>query len=193
MEKINRSIINRSTLMKMHALLAAFILPVAIMFVVTGALYTWGIKGGYETTTYEIQLEKPIQGELTELLALAKDELNKQNIAPPSGQASIKKMGSSLLLEWTGSKIDVVVEPTFQPLVATLEIKNTSWHRQFVQLHKAKGGTPFKVYAAAFAIALLLLLVSGFIMAWLTPKLRKLTIASAILGVVLFIAMVITS
>ena len=38
-------ILNRSALMKAHALLAAFILPVAIMFFVTGALYTWGKKG----------------------------------------------------------------------------------------------------------------------------------------------------
>ncbi len=179
--------------MKMHALLAAFILPVAIMFFVTGALYTWGVKGGYDTTTHELHLKKPIQGELTELVVLAKNELKRQNVEPPSGQAKIKKIGSSYKLEWTGSNIDVVVEPTLQPLIAKLQIKNTSWHRQFVQLHKAKGGTPFKVYAAAFAAALLLLLVSGFIMAWQMPKLRKLTIVSASLGMALFAVMVISS
>ena len=67
MEKINRSL-----LIKIHALLAAFILPVAIMFFVTGALYTWDIKGGYETATQELHLKKPIQGELAELMVLAK-------------------------------------------------------------------------------------------------------------------------
>lgn len=186
-------ILNRSTLMQAHALLAAFILPVAIMFFVTGALYTWGIKGDYETTTHEITLQKPLQGELTELIELAKKELKKQNLATPSGKAKLKKMGSSFKLEWTGSKIDIVIEPTSQPLMATLEIKNTSLHRQFVQLHKAKGGFPFKVYAAAFATALLLLLVSGFIMAWQMPKLRKLTITSALMGIALFVVMVVSS
>jgi hypothetical protein len=77
-----------------------------------------------------------------------------------------QRIGSSFKLEWTGSNIDVVVEPTLQPLIAKLQIKNTSWHRQFVQLHKAKGGALFKVYATAFATALLLLLISGFTMAW---------------------------
>jgi hypothetical protein len=43
--------------------------------------------------------------------------------------------------------MDVIIEPTSQPLIAKLKVKNTSWHRQFVQLHKAKGGIPFKVYA----------------------------------------------
>jgi hypothetical protein len=82
-------ILNRSALMKAHALLAAFILPVAIMFFVTGALYTWGIKGDYNTTAYELDLKKPIQGDLAELVALATKELKKQNIEPPSGQAKI--------------------------------------------------------------------------------------------------------
>lgn len=185
--------INRSTLMKMHALLAAFILPVAIMFFVTGALYTWGIKGGYDTTTHELRLKVPIQGELTELVSLATNELKKQNIEPPSGQAKIKRIGSSFKLEWTGSNMDIILEPTRQPLIAKLQIKNTSWHRQFVQLHKAKGGEPFKVYAVIFATALLLLLISGFIMAWQLPKLRKLTLISTSLGIVVFFAMVVSS
>jgi hypothetical protein len=186
-------IFNRSTLMKAHALLAAFILPVAIMFFVTGALYTWGIKGNYVTNAHEIHLVNPIQDELSELVALAKKELQRQGLETPTGQAKIKRMGSSFRLEWTGSNMDIIIEPTSEPLIAKLEIKNTSLHRQFVQLHKAKGGEPFKVYAAAFAIALLLLLVSGFIMAWQTPKLRKLTLASAVLGVAMFVAMVVAS
>jgi hypothetical protein len=78
-----------------------------------------------------------------ELVALATKELKKQNVEPPSGQAKIKRIGSSFKLEWTGSNIDIVVEPTLQPLIAKLQIKNTSWHRQFVQLHKAKGGALF--------------------------------------------------
>ena len=182
--------LNRSTLMKAHALLAAFILPVAIMFFVTGALYTWGIKGDYDTTIQEVQLTKPIQAELSELVAIAKNELKKQNIATPSGQAKIKKIGPSFKLEWTGSNMDIILEPTSNPVIAKLQIKNTSWHRQFVQLHKAKGGTPFKVYAAVLSIALLLILVTGFIMAWQMPKLRKLTIISTSLGIAVFIAMV---
>jgi hypothetical protein len=186
-------ILNRSTLMKVHAILAAFILPAAIMFFVTGDLYTWGIKGNYDTSTHELHLKKPIQGELDELIALAKKELQKKDLEEPSGHAKIKRIGASFRLEWTGSNMDIIIEPTSQPLIAKLEIKNTGWHRQFVQLHKAKGGTPFKVYAAAFATALLLLLISGFIMAWQMPKLRKLTLVSVSLGIAVFIVMVVSS
>jgi len=84
--------------MKAHALLAAFILPVAIMFSVTGALYTWGIKGEYEATTYELHLKKPIQNDIVSLTEIVKNELKRQNIEAPSGQATIKTIGSSFRL-----------------------------------------------------------------------------------------------
>lgn len=186
-------ILNRPRLMKVHTILAAFILPVAIMFFVTGAFYTWGIKGGYETAVYNLDLEKPIDGEVSVLVALVKETLKQQNIATPSGDAKVKRIGHSFMLEWTGSKKDIVLEPTKNPLIAKLTIKKTSWYRQFVQLHKAKGGTPFKVYAAIFATILLLLLMTGFMMAWQTPKSRKLTLLSASLGLAVFFAMVIFS
>ncbi|MCF6289208.1 MAG: PepSY domain-containing protein [Proteobacteria bacterium] len=185
--------INRVTLMKVHALLAAFILPAAILFLLTGALYTWGIKGNYAVVVHELHLNQPMQDDLVELVTLAKTELIKQDKNPPSGQAKIKRIGSSFKLEWTGANMDIILEPTSQPLIAKLEIKQTSWHRQFVQLHKAKGGTPFKVYAAVFATILMLLLVTGFIMAWQMPKLRKLTLASTLLGIAAFIVVVIYS
>ncbi len=186
-------IFDRPTLMKVHVILAAFILRVAIMFFVTGALYTWGIKGDYDTTTHEINLNVPIQAELSQLIAIATEELKKHNTDTPTGKAKIKTIGEAFKLEWTGSKLDVVLEPTSKPLIATMQIKKTSWHRQFVQLHKAKGGDPFKVYAVVLATALLLLLISGFTMAWQTPKLRTLTLVSTLFGIVAFVAIVASS
>ncbi len=186
-------ILNRSVLMKAHGALAAFILPVAIMFFVTGAFYTWGIKGSYETTVHELKLKKHIQEDVSILTTLVTKELKKKNIDIPSGQAKIKRIGNAFMLEWTGSNRDVILEPTANPLIAKLKIKDTSWYRQFVQLHKAKGGVLFKVYAAVLASALLLILITGFIMAWKTPKLRKLTLFSASLGVVAFFGLIVSS
>lgn len=187
------SMLKRPFLMKVHTIIAAFILPAAIMFFVTGALYTWEIKGSYSTSTYEIALQKPIEKELAELVTLATNELKKRDLALPSGHAKIKTIGNAFKLEWTGSNRDIALETTHQPFIAQLKIKDTSWYRQFVQLHKAKGGTAFKVYAAAFSIALLLLLITGFIMAWQTPKLRNLTLISTLSGIVLFLLMMLSS
>ncbi|TXL19714.1 hypothetical protein BMR06_08755, partial [Methylococcaceae bacterium HT5] len=99
-------------------------------------------------------------------------ELELRDIEIPSGMAKIKKAGNSFYFEWTGASLDVRLEPTRNPFVAKLKIKKTGWHRLFVQLHKAKGGKAFKVYAAILATCLVVLFITGFIMAWQLKKLK---------------------
>lgn len=178
---------NRMKLMKFHALLAAFILPVATMFMVTGALYTLGFKGSYTNDVYEIQLNKPIQSDFGELTRLVKSELENLATNYPEGEPKLKVYGTHFLLEWTGSSKDVVLEPTDNELIAKLTIKNTSWYRNLVQLHKAKAGIAFKFYAVIFAVSIISLLVSGFIMAWQTPKLKRVTLISSLVGLCSFV------
>jgi len=184
---------NRLQLMKIHALLAAFILPVAVMFAITGALYTWGIKGNYSNDVYKIDLTEPLSDDITILTKLAESELKTLDMTAPEGKPKLKTFGSHHRLEWTGSSKDLLLEPADNELSAKLTIKHTSWYRNLVQLHKAKGGTAFKVYAVIFAIALGMLLLSGFIMAWQTPKLKSATIASTLIGFVTFAAFILIS
>jgi len=174
-------------LMKIHAMLATFIFPVAIMFMVTGALYTWGVKGSYTNDVYEIPLSKPVQSNVGELTRLARLELEKLSTNYPEGQPMLKVYGSHFLLEWTGSSKDVILEPTDNELIAKLTVKHASWYRNLVQLHKAKGGTAFKVYAVMFAVSIGALLVSGFIMAWQIPKLKRMTLITSLFGLCSFI------
>jgi len=184
---------NRAVLMKIHMLVAAFMLPVAIMYPLTGALYTWGVKGSYETTQYPIKLEQPLSKNKEVMVELVTRELTQREIALPSGKAKIKAIGNSFQLEWTGSNRDVILGPGSDQLIAKLNVKETTLYRRIVQLHKAKGGIGFKVYAAAFATALLTLLITGFIMALQMPKFRMPVLLSMSTGIVMFIAMVMSS
>ena len=181
---------NRLVLMKTHALLAAFIFPVATMFALTGSFYTWGLKGSYTNNLFEIALNKPLIADAAALTKLASSELKNLDITAPEGKPKLKKYGSHYLLEWTGSSKDLILEPTENVFVAKLTIKNTSWYRKLVQLHKAKGGGLFKIYAVIFAVALGLLLFSGLIMAWQMPKLRTATVVSFLIGFFSFIAFI---
>ncbi len=180
---------NRALLVKSHMALAAFILPVAMMFFITGALYTWGIKGSYDTENYQLQLKQPMHSNKAWLKGLAEQELSNRNLAIPSGTAKIKRAGNSFYFEWTGAKLDIRLEPTRNLFVARLKIKKTDWHRLLVQLHKAKAGKAFKIYAAFLAVGLIVLFVTGFIMAWKISKYRRLLLSSTGLGVLLFIIM----
>jgi hypothetical protein len=174
-------------------LLAAFVLPVAIMFLVTGGLYTWGQKGSYVSETVELPLAEPLAANDTVLTDLVMQALNERGLDAPSGGAKVKKAGTSFLFEWTGADLDVVLEPTSDPLVAKLKIKDTTWYRHLVQLHKAKGGTLFKYLAAFFAISLLLILMSGALMAMQLPKYRGQALFAMAGGFVVFIAAILLS
>lgn len=183
----------RIALTKIHMILAAFMFPVALMFLVTGGLYTWGISGSYDSADHAVPLQGPLAKDEAALTRLVRAELAKRNIDDPTGKPRVRSIAEGFQLEWTGSKHDVVLEPTADPLVAKLTIKETTWYRNLVQLHKAKGGVVFKVYAAALAVALFLLLATGFLVAWSVPRFRRLTSISAAAGVVTFIAAVAVS
>ncbi len=183
----------RATITNIHLLLAAFMFPVALMFLITGGLYTWGFKGSYVSESHEVALNEPLTADLARLRDMAVTELQQRNVALPSGEAKIKKGGTSFKLEWTGSVRDVELEPTDAPLLAKLTVKETTWYRNLVQLHKAKGGQLFKVYAAALAISLFLILGSGFLLAWQVPKLKRTALMCAAAGLIVFGAAVIGS
>lgn len=168
----------RPRLIALHLGLAAFMLPAALMFLITGGLYTWGIKGGYSDSVHQLALTQPLSADLGALQALARTELAARDLAPPSGTASLKRNGGHFHLEWTGADLDLQLAPTADPRVAELRLRDTSAYRHLVQLHKAKGGTAFKVYAAAFAVSLLLLLLSGLTLAWQLPRYRRLTLGA---------------
>ncbi len=182
--------LNRVFLVKLHMVLAAFILPVALMFFITGALYTWGVKGNYDTEVHKLQLKQPMQSNKAWLTDIVVHELAQRDAEIPSGAAKIKKAGNSFYFEWTGAKLDIRLEPTGNPFVAKLKIKKTRWHRLFVQLHKAKAGMAFKVYAAVLAVGLVVLFLTGLIMAWQMKKYRPLLLSSLGAGIILFIVMV---
>lgn len=170
-----------------HVVLAGFFLPAAVMFSITGGLYTFSITGKYNTSAQPVSLvftEEPTVSEAQE--ASKSYLLSSGKSSMPTGKASIKKMGTSWSFEWTGADYDFILEPTEEAGVYKASIKDTTWHRYFVQLHKAKGGFPFKVLAGGLAVAFLLMFVSGVALAATLPRMRKPLYMSVALGFIAF-------
>lgn len=178
----------RTRLVTLHLLLATLLLPAALLFPITGALYTWGVKGQQHATVHELTLAGPMTADLDAQVAFVQTELQRLGVGMPTGTPSLKKQGEKMLLDWTGSQVDVQLESTPDIAAAKLTLKEASAYRRFVQLHKAKGGVIFKTYATVFAFSLLLLLITGFWMAWQMPKFRTLATVSSGVGAVLFAA-----
>jgi len=174
-------------------LLSTFMFPAVLMFLVTGGLYTWSIKGSYQSESLLIELAVPLQEDSQMLNSLVREELDQRDISYPSGQGEIKQGGLSYKYEWTGSRRDVLLEPTDDPLVAKLTVKEASWYRNLVQLHKAKGGDLFRGYAALLAVALFVILLSGFLVVWQIPKYRRQALMATLAGLLVFLLVVILS
>lgn len=184
---------NRSFLVHVHLIFAALLLPFIMMFAITGALYTWGIKGSVETNHYDIVLLQPLKYEAEYLHQWLEDVLEIKGINRPSGQGKMKGDAEQYSYEWTGSARDASVAPGNDPLVAHLTIEESSYYHYLVQLHKGKGGVIFKIYAAILAIGLVFLAITGVVMALKMPKFRTLTQRYLITGSFMFILAVLLS
>lgn len=178
----------QKTLLSVHLWLAAFLLPIAVMFAATGVLYTVSIKGNYVETSRPVELAQPLSAELSALTGIAERALDEAGVEHPSGAASIKKAGTSFELEWSGASRDVLLKPTDNPLQATLVIKETTPWRHLVQLHKAKGSEIAKGISVLWGVGLVVILLSGLLMAWKVPAYRRTAITAGGLGVATFVA-----
>ncbi|MBX3021349.1 MAG: hypothetical protein KF799_06685 [Bdellovibrionales bacterium] len=175
------------TLTFFHVVFAGFFLPAAVVFSITGGLYTWGVKGSYESKSISKTLELPADPGLDQLTTLARSLINEDfQQQVPSGSAGLRKVGTSWAFDWSGSRADFSLEPTKEAGVYKASYKQTDPHRFFVQLHKAKGGWPFKVLAAGLALGFLILFATGVALAFINPRLTRVMVYSLAFGVAIF-------
>lgn len=159
-----------------------------MLFAITGGLYTFKVGGSYQTESANLELELGSDPTLDTLIEAARTILKiKWQSSEPTGQAALKKAGTSWAFEWTGTRADFTLEPTAQPNHYKVALKRTTPHRFFVQLHKAKGGWAFKILAGTFAVGLILLFVSGVMIALARPALLNGFYGSLAAGTLAFI------
>lgn len=185
----------RSTLVHIHLFFGILLLPFIIMFSVTSALYAWGITGSVEEKQYTIFLSQPLKQDPTYLHEWLEDLLEIKGIDSPSGRGKLElnNHDNSYRYYWSGSSREVSVEPTLDPNVAKLVVKESGAYRYFIQLLQGKGADIFKVYITLVAFGLMFLTLSGLAMALKVPKYRNLAKRYLLLGGAMFVITVIMS
>lgn len=182
---------NRVFLTKLHLIAAAFMFPAILMFLGTGALYTWGNTGEWREETVTVELAQPlVAGDEAAYKALAETVLAERGTALPSGDGRIRGEGADESFSWSGARTEIEIAGTENPGLAEVTVKEATLHRWLVQLHKAKGSTLFKVYATALAVVLFLLVLSGVILGLQVKVWRRITINSSVIGVLAFVGFV---
>ena len=186
-------IFSPSFLIKLHLHSAAFILPIALMFLSTGFLiFVLDMEGGYYRTPYSIKLDQPLTQDHAKLKRIVVREMGKIGLTKPQGKTRIEQLDSEpgyLFVMKDSIKKIINLVPTADPLVAELTIKEASLYRKFVLLHKAKGNRYFRLYASIFALILLSMLITGYFLAWRVKRHRKPLMLSSTASILLFIGM----
>ena len=165
--------IQRMLIMKFHAYLACFILPMATLYFVGGALYSSDIKGHIDKQAYNLPLANPFSPDLAQLSALAKAALEQRELVPPGGEPSIKEKKGSYEYRWGDLKRMVVIKPTNDPLQVELIYRERSPLAQIMRVHRAEAGVLVRIFSITMAVALIVILASGVFLALGIPKLRR--------------------
>jgi len=165
--------LKRSRIIYVHMLLAALILPILLMYLISGMLYTFDVKGHIKKQRIDIVLLQPVPLRLDEFAAITEKSLVQHDLPVPEGEMSLKKKKTSYLFRWGGLKYTVSVKTTKNPKVLKMTVRERNFLTQVMRIHRAEAGMVFKVIPSILLVGMLLVLLSGIYMALSIPKFRK--------------------
>ncbi|HEY3487799.1 MAG TPA: hypothetical protein VGL10_07010, partial [Gammaproteobacteria bacterium] len=90
---------NRILLVQIHTVLAGFFFVTGFLFLITGGLMTFGLKGEDETAVYPLHLSEPMPQDRDSLLRLAEQELVARHMSLPKGKAKMVEDDDKTVLE----------------------------------------------------------------------------------------------
>ncbi|GMR05891.1 MAG: hypothetical protein BMS9Abin25_0468 [Gammaproteobacteria bacterium] len=181
------------TLRFYHVVLGGFLLPMALVFFVTGALYAVDITGGKKSIDWAYQ-EK---GGYT----LATDDLTR-SVASQFASKGISLKLSSIPkirtqnngdrnISWNidSSRVKAMIRKS-QPDTVIVRVKQVTFFKSFLDLHKVKLGFAFATYAFIASIALIILSITGFLMLIKDKRHRLVGLLSALAGTLVFVILI---
>lgn len=182
--------ISRLRIMQAHMLLAGFFLPIAIIYFVSGALYTLDIKGHVKKQEITLQLERLFTPDLERLTALTRQALVERELPLPGGEATLTKKHGAYELRWDDLARVVTLAPGHDMHSALLTVRERSPLTQIMRIHRAEAGTTFKVLAVIMAAGLVIIFSTGVFMARTMPKLRRPILIAILSGLSTFLVLI---
>lgn len=182
--------IERSLWMKIHNYISVFFLPLAIIFIITGALYLLGIHGSPEKQEIDVQIDRSMMNDTANLTSLVKDAVEKNNLQMPDGEP--KKIRDSLVWgDMNGTNIMLSTDRNSGNI--QLFASQPTFYSRLVLAHKGKIGMLFNVMAIIFSLSLLITYFSGILLAFKKANTRRYTIITIFSGIIItFIALFIS-
>lgn len=166
--------------MKLHAYLACFFLPLTLLYISSGMLYFFDIKGQVtEEQEFFVELTQPWPTSEQEAEILVKKHL--------VGTRLVELPEDYFLWQgkhdWYGREREVLMSPTEQENVIEIHIMEHDWVMQMLIIHKGFAGIYFKLMSIGFGISLAFTILSGVIITLQLPQLKNTALWSIAAGV----------
>jgi hypothetical protein len=177
----------RLTWMKLHAYFACFFLPITLLYLVTGVLYLFDIKGGVKKTyEYPVMLtEAWPEAENNAKMIVTRILNNKKHTSLPEDYY----LEPGGVHDWYGYTQEVILKPTEQPFQATLIVKEHDLLHQLLLIHKGHAGKLFWLLGISLGISLAFSLISGVVISLQLPQLKKQSLLSIGLGIAVLVVL----
>lgn len=177
----------RSNIIRWHMLLASFLLPLALIYFISGALYTLDIKDSIQKETFSLELEKPFKPDIEILTLELTKALNEKKLFIPDANPTLKKQNSHYKLKWSDLKYSVTAVATKNSKILKVTHRQRSLLTQFMRIHRAEAGSMFKALSLILVIGLILLFTSGVYMALSVSQYKRSSIVAIFFGLLTFI------
>ncbi len=167
--------------MQLHVYFACFFLPITLLYIASGVLYLFDIKGGNKSEHhYAITLTDGWPGSETNTKALVLPILKANG---HNGELPSDYYQEADYVGWYGYKQQVFLDPTQTVSEATVTVIEHDFLQQCLLIHKGHAGLLFWLFAIMLGGSLLLSAITGVVLAFSIPKLLKSAIICTLLGI----------
>ena len=165
--------------MKLHAYFACFFLPITLLYIVTGMLYFFDIKGEVKSEQeHFIAIEQPWPESEQDAEKLIRSLL--------VGERFVELPEDYYLWEgkhdWYGHEREVLLSQTDKANVIEVHVKEHDLLMQMLIVHKGFAGTYFKVFSIFFGISLAFSILSGVVITLQLPQLKSTSLIAIAMG-----------
>ena len=184
---------NRMQLIRIHMILAAFLLPVALLYFVSGLLYSLDVKGSVDKKEVTIHLPQPFVADLDETTKLVEQTLMQNQLPALSiSEPSLKKKKGVYTWYWSELKYAVHLEAKAGASKAKLTFRERSMLAQVMRIHRAEAGTLFMWVSILLVVGLVMIFATGMLMAHGVAKFWHDAWRASTLGLVMVVVLILS-
>ncbi|MGB0833327.1 MAG: hypothetical protein ACPGR2_02280 [Psychrobium sp.] len=158
--------------MKLHAYFSCFFLPLTLVYIVSGVLYLFDIKGSVlKESRYEITSTVEVKNQQQAELIAAQYLVDNNHASLPSDYFE-DHSGHS----WYGYKHEVILSLDENNVARELMVKEHDFFLKLLIIHKGYAGFLFWLLGIALGLSLTFSLISGVVISLQMPQVKNMSL-----------------